>query len=446
MSSPRATDRAYHPDAMTRMAQGLRKSFSALEERNFRYLWLGQTGSAIGDGLSFVAIAFAVLAIGGSATEIGIVFAAFFLPNVVFLLAGGVWADRLPRNLVMMTSDGVRAAVQVGLAVLMFSGRAEVWHIVVAAALHGTAQAFFVPAATGLMPQVVSAGRLQQANALMTLSKSAAFLIGPAVSGILVAASGPGIVFAIDAVTYLFSMLTLALLRIDRAVATAVRESFASELAQGWHEVRSRDWLLGSLIVFGLSNMAMGSFMVLGPVIVDRELGGAAEWGLIMTVGALGALIGGAVALRWKPARPLAVGFALMLVGATRTLSLIPPLPVLVIALTAMLTLVAISISNTLWETVLQQRIPQASLSRVSSYDWMVSLAFQPVAFVIIGPLADTIGEVPTLLLASAIALGVNIGALLVPSIRNMRRLDTDAPLDQPDEVSRPVTTGSNVP
>ena len=156
-------------------------------------------------------------------------------------------------------------------------------------------------------------------------------------------------------------------------------------------------------LVFGISNMAMGSFMVLGPVIVDRELGGAAEWGFIMTVGALGAIVGGAVALRWKPARPLAVGFALMLVGATRTLSLIPPLPVLVIAIAAMATLVAISISNTLWETVLQQRIPQASLSRVSSYDWMVSLAFQPIAYVIIGPLADTIGEVPTLLLASAI-------------------------------------------
>ncbi len=365
---------------------------------------------------------------------------------MIFLLVGGVWADRLPRNLVMLTSDGVRAAVQIGLAVLLFSGSAEVWHIVIAAALHGAASAFFVPASTGLMPQVVSPGRLQQANALMTLSRSAAFLIGPAVSGILVAASGPGTVFAIDAVTYLFSMITLALMRIDRAVATEVRESFLSELKQGWHEVRSRDWLIGSLLVFGISNMAMGSFMVLGPVIVDRELGGAAEWGLIMTVGALGAIIGGAVALRWKPARPLAVGFALMLIGATRTLSLIPPLPVLVIAISAMATLVAISISNTLWETVLQQRIPQASLSRVSSYDWMVSLAFQPVAFVIIGPLADAIGEVPTLLLASAIALAANLGALLVPSIRNMRRLDDDAPPESAGDVPQPMTTGSPVP
>jgi len=405
--------------------RGLRANFAALEERNFRLLWLGQSGSTIGDGLSFVAIAFAVLQIGGSATEIGIVFAAYSLPHVVFLLAGGVWADRLPRNLVMLTSDAVRAVVQLWLAFLLFSGSAQVWQIVIAASLHGAASAFFVPASTGLMPQVVSAGRLQQANALMAISRSAAFVIGPALSGLLVAAGGPGLVFAIDAVTYLGSIITLALLRIERVASDVARASFLSELTHGWNEVRSRDWLIGSLVAFGVSNIAMGSFMVLGPVIVDRELGGAAEWGLIMTTGALGALLGGAIALRWKPARPLAVGFAVMLVAATRTLSLIPPFPVIVIALSAMATLVAITISNTFWETVLQQRIPQASLSRVSSYDWMVSLAFQPVAFAVVGPLADTIGEVPTLILAASIGLVANLAALAVPSIRNMRQLET---------------------
>lgn len=426
--------------------RGLRSNLGALEERNFRLLWLGQTGSYVGDGLAFVAIAFAVLQIGGTATDLGIVFAAFFLPNVVFLLVGGVWADRLPRNYVMLTSDGIRAVVQIGLALLLFSGSAQVWHIVIAVALHGTASAFFVPASTGLMPQVVSPDRLQQANALMTISRSAAFVIGPAVSGLLVAAGGPGVAFAVDAVTYVFSMVTLALLRIERAVATAVRDSFLSELAHGWREVRSRDWLIGSLVVFGISNMAMGSFMVLGPVIFERELGGAATWGLVFAAGALGALLGGGVALRWKPARPLAVGFALMLIGATRTLSLIPPLPVLAIAVAALATWVAISISNTLWETVLQQRIPQASLSRVSSYDWMVSLAFQPIAFVVVGPLADTIGEVPTLLLASAIGLAANFAALLVPSIRNMRRLEADPATEAAGESSVPITTGGSVP
>ncbi|HEY7450954.1 MAG TPA: MFS transporter [Candidatus Limnocylindria bacterium] len=411
---------------MSGFLRGLRENLGALEERNFRLLWIGQTGSTIGDGLSFVAIAWAVLEIGGGATEIGLVLAAYALPNVVFLLAGGVWADRLPRNLVMIGSDAVRAAVQAALAILMVSGTAQVWHIMVAAALHGTAAAFFVPAFIGLMPQVVSPIRLQQGNALMAISRSAASVIGPALSGILIAFGGAGLVFAIDGLTYLFSIATLALLRLGRAVESAVRQSFLSELAMGWREVRSRDWLVGSLAAFAISNIALGAFMILGPVIVDRELGGAAEWGFIQTMGAVGSVVGGAVALRWRPARPLLIAFMVMLVAASRTLALIPPLPVLAIAICAMATLVSVTISNTLWETVLQQRIPQTSLSRVSSYDWMVSTAFQPVAFAVVGPLADTIGEVPTLLLAASIGLVAQIGAMLVPSIRGMKRLELE--------------------
>ncbi|MGH2488014.1 MAG: MFS transporter [Candidatus Limnocylindria bacterium] len=415
---------------MSGFLRGLRSNLGALEERDFRLLWLGQSGSTIGDGMTIVAIVFAVLGLSGSATDIGLVFAAYTLPNVVFLLAGGVWADRLPRNLVMLTSDALRAVVQTGLAILLFSGEAQVWHIAVAAALHGSASAFFVPASTGLMPQVVSPGRLQQANALMAISRSVAFIVGPALSGVLVATGGPGLVFAIDAVTYVLSIMTLALLRIERQADAVDRASFVSELAHGWREVRSRSWLIASLAAFAVSNVALGAFMILGPVIVDRELGGAAEWGLIMTTGSVGALLGGAVALRWKPPRPLVVGFLVMLVAASRNLALIPPVPVLWIAISAMVTFAAITISNTLWETVLQQRIPQASLSRVSSYDWMVSLVFQPVAFVLVGPLAGAIGEVPTLILATAIGLAANLGVLLVPGVRNMRRMDQDASVD----------------
>jgi MFS family permease len=428
--------------------RSLRENLGALEERNFRLLWLGQTGSTFGDGLTFVAIAWAVLEIGGTATDIGFVFAAFSLPNVLFLLAGGVWADRLPRNLVMIASDAVRATVQLGIAILLLTGQAEVWHIMVAAALHGTASAFFVPASVGLMPQVLRPERLQEGNALMAISRSVAFVVGPALSGLLVAGFGPAIVFAIDATTYLFSIVTLSLLRIGRVVGNAVRQSFVSELVDGWREVRSRDWLVGALAAFAVSNVSLGAFMVLGPVIVNRELGGAAEWGVIQTIGALGALLGGAIALRWRPARPLAVGFLVMLLAATRTLALIPPLPAVAIAICALATLVAITISNTLWETVLQQRIPQASLSRVSSYDWMVSLVFQPVAFAIIGPLADTIGEVPTLLLAAGIGIAAQLGALAVPGIRNMRRLELDPgegppvepPVEPPGEAA-PLTS-----
>ena len=246
---------------MAGLSQRLGRTSARSRSATSRYLWLGQTGSAIGDGLSFVAIAFAVLSIGGSATEIGIVFAAFFLPSVIFLLVGGVWADRLPRNLVMLTSDGVRAVVQIGQAILLFTGSAEVWHIVVAAALHGTASAFFVPASTGLMPQVVSPGRLQQANALVTLSRSAAFHRSGGIRH-------PGRRQRTEA-SYSPSTRWLRVLddhpgldpdRSRGGHRGASRSCRADRVAR----VRSRDWLIGSLLVFGISNMAMGSFMVLG--------------------------------------------------------------------------------------------------------------------------------------------------------------------------------------
>lgn len=414
---------------MTGLLFRLRESAGALSERNFRLLWLGQTGSTFGDGLTFVAITFAVIGLSGSATDIGLVFAAYSLPNVVFLLAGGVWADRLPRNLVMLTTDGVRAVVQAGLAYLLFSGTAEIWHLIAVAALHGSSSAFFVPAASGLMPQVVSRSRLQQANALMAISRSLAFIVGPALSGIIVAVAGAGWVFAIDSGTYVLSGITLAALRIDRQAAVTERASFISELAHGWREVRSRDWLIASLLAFSLSNIGLGAFMVLGPLIVIRELGGAADWGLILAVGAFGALLGGGVALRWKPGRPLLVGFLVMLVGVSRAVALIPPLPLVVLALASLATMMAITLSNTLWETVLQERIPQASLSRVASYDWMVSLVFQPVAFALVGPLADATGEAQTLLIASAILVAGNAGILvLVPSVRRMKRLEMEDP------------------
>src|SRR5206468_8004596 len=174
--------------------------FGALRERRFRLLWLGQATSTLGDGLVPVALAFAVIqTLDGSPTDLGIVLAAQTLPLVAFVLAGGVWADRLPRQMVMLVSDVVRGAVQATMAVLLLSGNAELWHLVVLAAIYGTAQAFFQPAATGLVPATISAERLHQANALLGLSRSLAFVVGPAVSGVVAAVTNPGIVFVVDA-------------------------------------------------------------------------------------------------------------------------------------------------------------------------------------------------------------------------------------------------------
>jgi len=406
-----------------RLAGFLRGSVDALEERNFRLLWIGQTTSGLGDTLVYVALAFAVLALTGSAIDLGLVLAANALPRVVLLLVGGVWADRLPRQLVMVGSDIVRGLLQAALAILFLTGSAELWHLVVAAALNGAASAFFIPAANGLTPQVVSAPRLQQANALMNLSQSVTWVLGPTLSGIIVATGGPGWVFAIDAVSFAISTGSLLAMRIPTLVAPE-RRAFLDDLAHGWREVTARSWFIASLVVFALGNMASAGFPVLGPVVADRELGGASAWGLILTGGALGGLAGGAVALRWRPSRPLVASFGIGPLMFIPLLLLIPPSPVWALALADFGAIFAVILGNTLWDTTVQQQVPQESLSRVNSYDWMVSLIFQPIAFAIVGPLAVAVGEAETLILAFVVGTGANLAILAVPGVRNLRRRD----------------------
>jgi predicted MFS family arabinose efflux permease len=406
-----------------RIADFLRSSTEALSERDFRLLWIGQTGSAVGDALVGVALAFAVLGVGGSAADLGLVFAAFALPRVVFTLGGGVWSDRLPRQRVMVACDLVRAAAQAIVAPLLITGNAHTGHLIALALVMGAASAFFTPASVGLMPQVVSRERVQQANALVSISQSAAHIMGPLLAGLIVATIGAGWAFAIDGVSFLVSAAFLLAMRLT-PTAVALRRSFLAELADGWREVISRSWVVACILTFSLSNVSLGAFQVLGPLVANNRLGGAAAWGVVVTGGAIGGLIGGAVALRWKPVRPLVPGFGLMILAQLQLLLLIPPFPAPVLAIGSMITIAAIVISNAFWDTLLQQHIPAQALSRVSSYDWMGSLILQPIAFAAVGPLSQVIGIQATLGVAAAIGVIVNAGVLLVPSVRRLRRLE----------------------
>jgi MFS family permease len=194
-----------------------RSRLGPLEERDFLLLFLGRTVSLFGSALAPIALAFGVLGIGGSASDLGLVMAATFLPTVVFLLVGGIWADRLPRQHVMVVSDALSGAVQAVVAVLFLTGSVEIWHLVALAAIRGTTAAFFFPAAQGIVPQVVSATHLQEANALLGLSRTGTQVGGTALAGVLVAVAGPGWALAIDAATYFLGAAFLLPLRIPRA-------------------------------------------------------------------------------------------------------------------------------------------------------------------------------------------------------------------------------------
>src|SRR5262245_16219501 len=253
--------------------------FAALRERQFRLLWLGQTTSTLGDGLVPVALAFAVIkSLDRGPTALGLVLAAQTLPMVAFVLAGGVWADRLPRQMVMLVSDVIRAVVQATLAFLLLSGSAEVWQLAALMAVYGTAQAFFQPAATGLVPATISPGRLQQANALLGLSRSLSFVVGPAIAGVIAATTNPGIVFVIDARTFTVSAISLAMLRLSRSRRAGERQSFIADLKGGWHELVSHTWLW-VIIAWAATylGIVIAPFMTLGPVVAKESLGGAAS-------------------------------------------------------------------------------------------------------------------------------------------------------------------------
>jgi MFS family permease len=406
-----------------------RGRFGPLTERPFRLLWLGRTGSSIGDSLIPVALAFAVLRIGGGATGLGIVLAAFTIGRASFVVVGGVWADRLPRRAVMITADLVRFCTQVATAALLLGHVAQVWELAALQATAGAAGGFFAPASTALVPQTVSGPRLQQANALLSLSQSATNVFGPALSGAIVATAGPGTVFAIDSISFLVSAGFLAALRVEEHMRPAVQR-FWRDVAEGWQEARRHRWLTAGFLGFALGNVGIGMYFVLGPLVSREHLGGAQAWGLILTGGAVGGVVGGFLVYRLRPRRPVVAAFAIWSLGAAPVLALVPPLPLVVIMAASAAFGIAIVFGNTLWETAMQQEVRPDRLARVGSIDWLLSLCLMPAGQALAGPLAGPLGVRGTLILAAALMSVPNLCVLaFVREVRQVRRRDAPDPV-----------------
>ena len=399
----------------------LPSSLEALAEPRFRLLWAGQATSAIGDGLMAIALAFAVLRIGGSATQLGLVLAVGLASRVAFYLVGGVWADRLPRQVVMLTSDLVRAAQQFSVGVLLITGNARIWHLVAGAIVYGLAAAFFQPASTALVPATVTRSRLQQANALMGLSRSTTSVAGPLLSGVLVAVFGPGWVFIINGITFIVSAATLAMLHVEPTVQAA-RQSFLRDLALGWHELAIRPWYWMNLCVHAIWAFAFAAFYVLGPLVASRQLGGPSAWGLVSACLGAGLVAGGIITLRLVPARPLIAANLALMPAALPLLALAVPLPAVIIGLTCVVAFAGLAFLNEVWEAVMQQLIPAAVLSRVTSYDYLISSIAMPVGYALSGPVAQRFGISTTLVAAAIVLAAPSLASVFLPGVRRVRR------------------------
>jgi MFS family permease len=370
-----------------------------------------------------VALAFAVLEVRDSASALGVALLARQLPLALVVLTGGVWADRLPRHRIMLSADVIRFGTQAMLGALVIAGAAELWHFVVLQAINGAATAFFQPAATGLTPLTVSRQRLQQANALMSLSLSVAVIMGPILGGILVALVGAGWGLALDGATFAVSALCLMRIRIAPRATVSARQSMWNELAAGWSEVRSRQWLW-----MGIANLALfqlliySTYFVLGPVLAKDALGGAASWGLIVTMWGVGAALAGAIALRLRPRRPLVSAFLAFTAVAPSMVLLGLGAPGLAVATAAIAAGAGMVLGSILWETTLQEEVPEHALSRVSAYDWAGSMALRPLGYAAVGPVASMISARWTLIGAAGLLVATQVATALAPGLRRLER------------------------
>ncbi len=409
----------------------LPRELEVLRLRNFRLVFGASVASLIGDGVVPVALAFAVLDLTGSATDLGIVLAARVVALVSSLLIGGVLADRVGRRAVMVAADVARFAAQAAIGVLLVSGKATIAEMVVAQLLVGAASGFFNPASSGLLP-MVAGDRIQQANTLKGMAMAGGNIAGPAISGVLVVATGPGAALLIDAASYGVSALLLARVNVAAQVPPP-RQRFVAELREGFDEVRKRTWVWATIASAAFWNV-MAAFTVLGPVVAKSTLGGPGAWAAILTAEGVGWLAGGVTLLRVSPRRPLVVATAASAAAVVPTVLLAVPAPLAVIVIAGLFAGVSTMLFNTLFETMLQQHIPRQALSRVSSFDWFGSMAFQPVGLALMGPLANAIGVSETLYLAAGLKL-LTLAALL--AVKDVRTLGpspaTAAPVDDGD-------------
>ena len=401
---------------------------AVLRHREFRLLWMATSASTLGDGIVFIALALYVTEIG-TPTDVGLVLAAHATPLVLFVLIGGVWADRLERHRLMVATDVIRALLHGLLAVLIFLGDVPIWAIVLIEAGFGTAEAFFSPAATGLIPQTVPEEDLQKANAAVSVVQNANELLGPALATALVLGLGAGWAFAVDALTFVASALLLARVRPRSRGERVERQPLRAELAIGWRELRSRQW---AWVVIAATSLALllslAPFVTLGPTVADAEYGSSGTYGAIMVVLGAGTVIGSLIGLRWRPRYPIrfAMAWGATWPPAIAIFALGPPLWVVV----PLFVLVGFGFAmfDVSWDTALQERIPPHALSRVSSFDWMGSLALLPLGYVLAGPLAEAFGAAEVLVVGGLLAFVVQLAALVTPGVWRLPAIQPNSP------------------
>lgn len=367
-----------------------------------------------------VAVAFAVLKVSDSHVALGAVLAARSIPVIVFLLIGGVIADRLGRARTLLASNVVSGLSQAGVAVLVLTGDAQLWHLIVLSVVNGIASAAGLPAQQGIMPQIVPRTMLQEANVLTSFTRAIVAVLAPLTSGLVVISIGAGWALAVDALTWLVAALLMLPVRVAGSVS---KPSILGDLRSGWDYFRQTTWLWVCVAAACLLNaLYEGGLLTLGPVRAEETSLGADGWGLILTAQGAGVLVMTLALMKVRLERPLVLsmlGMALFALPMV-TLGLTPSLPLILVA--AFLSGIGVQTYSLGWQLSMQEHVPDELLSRAVSYDQLGSFAAVPLGQLAMGPLGAAFGVGTMLLVAGVVSVVVALVTLLIPAVRHLNR------------------------
>ncbi|NUR86021.1 MAG: MFS transporter [Nonomuraea sp.] len=400
------------------------RDLGLLRDRKFTLLLSARTISVLGSAFAPVALAFGVLGLpGADATTLSVVLTAESLPMIVFMLVGGVIADRFPRHRVMMAGELLMALGYAALAAMLLSGWSPLPALSIAAAVCGVATAITFPALTGIIPEVVPLERLQAGNALLGLGANASRVAGLVLSGVTAQLVGGGWALVVSSAMFALAAVLIAMLRltpVERA-ADGVNSMFA-DLRDGWREFSSRQWIWVVVAQFSVLVMAIqAGHGVLGPLLAKETLGGPLAWSAFLSGEAVGTIVGVLVSLRLRPRRPILVATLLCLPTALPYVLLGVDAPLWATVAGAFVLGVCFDVFGVLWQTTMQREVPPESLSRVSSYDMLGSLMFGPIGLMLAGPAAQAFGTEGALLGCAVLVALSTLAALASPGVRGLR-------------------------
>jgi hypothetical protein len=420
-------------------SEWLRQRAGVLAEPNFRRFYTGYVTSLFGSSMSTVAIAWAVLDSGASATGLGVVFAAAVVPQVLVLPVAGAIADRFGRRRVMLSADVLRCATQGSLAGAVLAGRPALWVFVLLAWLGGTGEGFFTAARDALTVEIAPRGQLVNANALYGLARSATSIGGPALGGVLVALAGAGVVVAVDAGSYAVSVLALSLLRLPSQPRAGdgkttkdgrgLRRMLWRDMAEGWAEFRSMTWLRVVTVQFAFFNLiTWAPWMLLGPVAAHAYLGGPAVWGAVMAAQGAGAIVAGLLALGRRPRRPMVVATIGTFCYALPDLPMALHAPAGWVAAAALCCGAGSATSGIFNGTAVQQQVPPELLARVNALSLFPAFGIGVIGYAIDGPLYAAFGPALVFGVGAAYGLLSSAAVLTLRSIRDVTWTERDEP------------------